>query len=591
MTGRLTPLALSILAVAAWAVSLGVLAARPELFLAALPGLLVLATLARPVPIPRCSIAHRVSGDRLFEGGTVTVTVTVSARSPVALVELLGPLPPGAELRSGRHRAVMALRAGDAVEWSYELRFPRRGVHDLGAIAVRVRDRLGLRGWEHRHVAPTTVRVYPRIVPLRSLPRPIRTQPSVGDYVSSALGEGIEPGDVRQFAPGDRIRHVNWRASLRLGQLYVTERHRERNADVVLMLDTLAEVGAPPETTLDQGVRAAASLATAYLARKDRVGLITYGGVMSWVRPGSGATQYERLVDALVRVDVVFTYVAKDLLRVPPRVLSPQALVIAITPPARSSLREGGARSRRAGLRPGRAGGLAGRGHARRPRGVAGRRPGLPALGPRAALGPRRAAPPRPAGPRVASPRAARGGPRGRPPPAGPAGERGMIRLLAAASAAALFAVLRLTTPSVVVVWVGLLGLALAAVAIVARWRWAATASAVVFLVGYALGLQLERRAVEPGAALGLGLALLLLLGAVDLARRAGGATVHGPVVGATLARWIGLAAGSFLAGTLAMALAAAVAGTLPVMASPLLAAAGGLGSVLVLVALFRRAG
>jgi hypothetical protein len=166
-----------------------------------------------------------------------------------------------------------------------------------------------------------------------------------------------------------------------------------------------------------------------------------------------------------------------------------------------------------------------------------------------------------------------------------------MIRLLAAASAAALFAVLRLTTPSVAVVWVGLLGLALAAVAIVARWRWAATAAAVVFLVGYTLALQLEGRPVEPGAALALGLALLLLLGAVDLARRARGATVHGPVVRATLARWIALAAGSFPAATLAMALAAAIAGTLPVMGSPLLAAAGGLGSVLVLVALFRRAG
>lgn len=332
MTARLTPLALSILAVAAWAVSLGVLAARPELFLVALPSLLVLATLARRVPIPRCSIVHRISSDRLFEGGTTTVTVTVSARSPVALVELVGPLPPAAHLRSGRHRAVMTLRAGDAVEWRYDLRFPRRGVHDLGTIAVRVRDRLGLRTWEHRHVDPMAVRVYPRIVPLRSLPRPFHTQPSVGDYVSSELGEGIEPGDIRQFAPGDRIKHVNWRASLRLGQLYVTQRQRERNADVVLMLDTLAEVGVPPETTLDQGVRAAASLATAYLARKDRVGLITYGGVMSWVRPGSGATQYERLVDGLLRADVVFTYVAKDLLRVPPRVLSPQALVVAITP-------------------------------------------------------------------------------------------------------------------------------------------------------------------------------------------------------------------------------------------------------------------
>jgi len=332
MRGRLTPLALSILALAAWAVSLGVLAARPEPFLVALPGLLVLAALARRSPAPRCTMAHRISSDRLFEGETATVTVTVAAGPAVALVELLGPLPPGAQLASGRHRALMTLRAGDAVEWNYELRFPRRGVHDVGTVAVRMRDRLGLCTWEHRYVDAMAVRVYPRVVPLRSLPRPFHTQPSVGDYVSSALGEGIEPGDIRQFAPGDRIKHVNWRASLRLGRLHVTQRHLERNADVVLMLDTLAEVGAPPETTLDQGVRAAASLATAYLARKDRVGLITYGGVMSWVRPAWGAAQYERLVDGLLRADVVFTYVAKDLLRVPPRVLSPQALVVAITP-------------------------------------------------------------------------------------------------------------------------------------------------------------------------------------------------------------------------------------------------------------------
>lgn len=166
-----------------------------------------------------------------------------------------------------------------------------------------------------------------------------------------------------------------------------------------------------------------------------------------------------------------------------------------------------------------------------------------------------------------------------------------MIRLLAAASAAALFALLRLTTPSPVVLWVGLLGLALAAVAIAACWRWAATAAAVVFLVGYALALRLESRPVELGAALSFGLALVLLLGAVDVVGRARGATVHGPVLGTTLARWIALGAGSFLAATLAMELAAALAGTLPAMASPLLAAAGALGSVLVLAALFRRAG
>jgi len=150
--------------------------------------------------------------------------------------------------------------------------------------------------------------------------------------VAPALGEGIEPGDIRQFAPGDRIRQVNWRASLRLGALYVTEHHRERNADVVLMLDTLAEVGPPRDGTLDLGVRATASLAAAYLARKDRVGLINYGGTIDWVRPATGRAQYERLADTLLRAAVVFTYVSKDLAFVPPRVLPPST-------PARSTAR------------------------------------------------------------------------------------------------------------------------------------------------------------------------------------------------------------------------------------------------------------
>lgn len=332
MTGRVTPLGLSLLTVAAWALSLGVISARPELFVAALPLVLALGTLALRPAAPDYSLIHEVSADRVFEGESLTVTVTVTAKSAVPFMELLEPLPRGSALASGRNRAAMALRPGGTARWSYELRCPVRGVLDLGTIVVRAGDRWGVRAWERRHVDRKLVRVYPRIAPLRSLPRPLHTQMSIGDYVSPALGEGIEPGDIRQFAPGDRVKQVNWRASLRLGTLYVTQHHREKNADVVLMLDTLAQVGAAPDSSLDLGVRAAASLAAAYLARKDRVGLVTYGGVINWVKPGSGRVQYERLADSLLRADVIFTYVTRDLALVPPRVLPPQALVIALTP-------------------------------------------------------------------------------------------------------------------------------------------------------------------------------------------------------------------------------------------------------------------
>jgi uncharacterized protein (DUF58 family) len=332
MTGQVTPLGVALLTVAAWALSLAVLSARSELFVAALPFVLALATLAWRRSVPDYSLTHAVSADRVFEGERVTVTVTVTAQSAVPLMELLERLPEDTDLALGSNRAVLALRAGQTTRWTYDLRCPVRGVLDLGTIAVLVHDRWSVRGWERRHVDGKVVRVYPRIAPLRSLPRPRQTQTSIGDYVSPALGEGIEPGDIRQFTPGDRIRQVNWRASLRLGTLYVTQHHRERNTAVVLMLDTLAQVGAAPDTTLDLGVRAAASLATAYLARKDRVGLINYGGTIDWVRPGSGRVQYERLAATLLKASVVFTYVTKDLALVPPRVLPPHALVIALTP-------------------------------------------------------------------------------------------------------------------------------------------------------------------------------------------------------------------------------------------------------------------
>jgi uncharacterized protein (DUF58 family) len=332
MTGRVTPLARSLLIVVAWTISLAVLTARAELLLVALPLALAAATLARRPSTPDYALTCDVSADRMFEGETLTVTISVTAASAIPLLLLRGPLPADTEVASGRPRAAMTLRAGQTTAWRYEVRAPVRGAYDLGSVIVHARDRWSVRAWERRHVARRVVHVYPRVAPLRSLPSPLRTQTSVGDYVSPALGEGIEPGDIRQFAPGDQIRQVNWRASLRLGTLYVTQHRRERNADVVLMLDTLAEVGPRHETTLDLGVRAAASLATAYLARKDRVGLINYGGTIDWVKPGSGRVQYERLADTLLKATVVFTYVTKDLGFVPARVLPSHALVIAITP-------------------------------------------------------------------------------------------------------------------------------------------------------------------------------------------------------------------------------------------------------------------
>ncbi len=330
MTWRITRAGLSTLTLVAVALLLGVVSGRAELFLVGLP-LALRVLVARRPEAPRYTLVHELSATRLFEGERATLTLALTAETPLPQIEVFEPLAPSAEPLSGNPRTVLALAAGETARWSYELRFPERGRFALGTVHLRFWARSGLGVHEAVHRDPKPLHVYPRAAPVSRLPTPLRTQASAGNYVSPLVGDGIEPGEIRPFAPGDRIKHVNWRASLRLGRLYVTRYQQERNADVVLMLDTLSQVGMGSATTLDASLRAAVSLAAAYLARKDRVGLIEYGGVLHWVRPGSGRPHFERLLSTLVRAEVTFTYVAKDLGLVPPRILPPQALVLAIS--------------------------------------------------------------------------------------------------------------------------------------------------------------------------------------------------------------------------------------------------------------------
>ena len=79
-------------------------------------------------------------------------------------------------------------------------------------------------------------------------------------------------------------------------------------------------------------MRAAATLAGRYLERRDRVGLVTFGGVLRWLEPGAGLIQRYRLIDALLETGVEFSYAWKGVNTIPARTLPPKALVIAVTP-------------------------------------------------------------------------------------------------------------------------------------------------------------------------------------------------------------------------------------------------------------------
>ncbi len=281
---------------------------------------------------PAVDATLELSSDRALEDDEIEATLQVRALGPVERQEVLVALPEGLTLADGENVAALRLRANDEHELRFRLRCERWGAYAVGEVFLRAADPLGIRRWEARLDRRVPLRVYPRPEQIGRLLRPQRTQVFAGNQVSREKGEGIEFADLRQFVPGDRVRRVNWRASARRGTLWVNEYHAERNSDVVLFIDTFAEVGEPGGSTLDRAVRAATALADHYLREKDRVGVVAFGGRLAWLLPATGLAQLYKVLDAVLESEVVVSFAWKDVDIVPRRMLPPQALVLALTP-------------------------------------------------------------------------------------------------------------------------------------------------------------------------------------------------------------------------------------------------------------------
>lgn len=308
-------------------------AGRPELAAAAAPlaAVLLAGLLGSCRPgVPEVRLA--ASESRVVEGDQLDILVEVSIPPEVESLEVGLALPPGAELVDTDNPRVISRAAGERQSLCFAVRHRRWGAYPLGTVHLRAYDGFRLRRFEARLGSEVLIRAYPRPERLRTLIRPAHTHLYAGNRVAARKGEGVEFADIRPHAPGDQLRSVNWRASARRGGLWVNERHPERNVDVVLLLDTFTQAGPDEESTLEQMVRGASSLASAWLRERDRVGVIDFGGTLRWLEVGGGLRHAYRLIDALLDTEVVFSYAWKGIEVIPIRLLPPHALIVGLTP-------------------------------------------------------------------------------------------------------------------------------------------------------------------------------------------------------------------------------------------------------------------
>lgn len=224
--------------------------------------------------------------------------------------------------------AVDLTLAGTALRW---------GRHPVGPAGVRVAVADGLLVSRPVIAEPTLVTVYPKTEPFEAVEAMPRAAGLVGAHHSRRPGEGGELAGVRVFTPGDRLRRIDWRVSLRAKQLHVAATLSDRDAEVVLLLDVLAEAGRSGGITgaasvLDTTVRAAAAIGEHYLHRGDRVAMLEFGPTARRLRPATGRRQYLTVLEWLLDVRAEsWPHEAYEQV-FGPQLLSSDALVVVLTP-------------------------------------------------------------------------------------------------------------------------------------------------------------------------------------------------------------------------------------------------------------------
>jgi uncharacterized protein (DUF58 family) len=237
---------------------------------------------------------------RLIEGDPIRVAVTIphppDQQLAVRIVEFsasLGEIVYTA--RPERARTVYEIEIGSP-EW---------GRHQLGQLIVRARLPGSMTSWEQRLVDLGEVTVLPRPARLDSLLAPRASQATSGSHPTRILaGDGSEFVDIRHYAPGDRIRDINWKATARRGTPHVNRRRPERGGNVVIVLDATndgwrrSEVGS---ALLQRSGQAVWGLARNHLNAQDRVGLLTQqSDGVEWLPPQGGLRARYRLLETLL---------------------------------------------------------------------------------------------------------------------------------------------------------------------------------------------------------------------------------------------------------------------------------------------------
>ena len=261
------------------------------------------------------------------------VTLTLVNRSRYHLkLRLKDDFPSEFQFQRATHDVRLVPSAEETIV--YQLTPLRRGIYRFEDIHLRGWGILGLVIRQRRVAAATDVKVYPNLQAVRQYELLVRRGllGQLGLKNSRQFGEGTEIERLREYAPDDDFRRIDWKATARHRKPIVREFETERSQDVIIMLDTGRLMASPivldasdaagqtAMIKLDYAINT--TLMTGYVStlKGDKVGLIAFADtVHQYLAPKPGKKQFLTMLESIYALQVhpvepdfesAFTYLA-----------------------------------------------------------------------------------------------------------------------------------------------------------------------------------------------------------------------------------------------------------------------------------------
>jgi uncharacterized protein (DUF58 family) len=274
---RLTRRGVVVLVAAVGFFVLGVLTGHA--FFRALAGVALgglLAAVATAMVRPKVEVARTVHPERVERGTPALATVVV--RNPTQRRQ--GGFTGGDRAGPATHEIrVRPLAPGAEATYHYEVPTAARGLLRVGPFQVHRFDPFDLVRGHPAVGGATSLWVHPRVHAARP-PRVAHPRHHYdGPVTDPPLSGSADLRRVREYVPGDEVRHLHWKASARTGRLMVREYVDPARTRCTVVLDT--RPSSMPAEVFEDAVEVAASLVSAAAAAGQQCGLVTCGAELS----------------------------------------------------------------------------------------------------------------------------------------------------------------------------------------------------------------------------------------------------------------------------------------------------------------------